>query len=184
MDTLELGAKIRAYRKEKRMSLQALAEQVHITPSMLSQIERDLANPSINTLKLISKALNIPLFQLFTTSGNMDTIVRRGNRKKIHMPNAGASYEYELLTPDTNGAIEFILQKFKANSDSGDAIQSHEGEEVAYVLNGQLTLVMNDSEFTLHEGDSVRIPPMTPHYWSNPTNWDATMIFAVTPPSF
>ena len=59
MVSLELGAKIRNYRKAQGLSMQDLAKKINITPSMLSQIERDLANPSINTLKLISSALNI-----------------------------------------------------------------------------------------------------------------------------
>ena len=185
MGDLELGAKIREYRKSKGLSVKALAEQVHITPSMLSQIERDLANPSINTLKLISSALNVPLFQLFTSTGHKeDVVVRKDNRKALRTPTMGASYEYELLTPDTSGSIEFVLQKFKANSNSGDAVQYHDGEEVAYVVSGQLTLMLDQTEFTLDEGDSARIPAMTPHLWSNLTDKDAILIFAVTPPCF
>ena len=51
MADLEIGAKIRKYRTEKGFSMKTLAEKVNITPSMLSQIEHDQANPSINTLK-------------------------------------------------------------------------------------------------------------------------------------
>ena len=185
MEALELGAKIRGYRKEKGLSIQALAEQVHITPSMLSQIERDLANPSINTLKLLSNALNVPLFQFFTSSGSKEeSIVRKNERKKIRTSSKNISYEYELLKPDTNGDIEFVIQKFKANSDSGGAVQSHDGEEVSYVLKGRLTLWLDQSEFTLEAGDSVRIPAMTPHLWVNQTDEDATLIYAITPPCF
>lgn len=185
MVSLELGAKIRNYRKAQGLSMQELAKKIDITPSMLSQIERDLANPSINTLKLISSALNIPLFQFFTTSNPQeDLIVRKDSRKALRTPTATASYEYELLTPDTTGSIEFVLQKFKANSDSGDAVQTHGGEEVAYVVSGQLLLTLDQTEFMLYSGDSARIPAMTPHIWSNPTNDDAVLIFAVTPPCF
>ena len=66
MENYGLGAKIRSYRQERNLSIQTLASQVGITPSMLSQIERELANPSINTLKLISQALGVPLFLFFT----------------------------------------------------------------------------------------------------------------------
>ena len=182
---VNIGQRIRHYRQLQGITLKALAEKVGITSSMLSQIERDLANPSINTLKLISSALNIPLFQFFTTSNPQeDLIVRKDSRKALRTPTATASYEYELLTPDTNGSIEFVLQKFKANSDSGDAVQTHGGEEVAYVVSGQLLLTLDQTEFMLYSGDSARIPAMTPHIWSNPTNDDAVLIFAVTPPCF
>ena len=184
MEQLDLGNKIRFYRKEKGLSIKALADQVNITPSMLSQIERDQANPSINTLKLLSNALDVPLFQFFTCTNTQDIVVRKNARKKILTSTDTASYEYELLTPNTNGDIEFVLQRFKANSNSGEAIQCHEGEEVAYVLRGQLHLNLDQMELVLNHGDSVRIPSGTPHLWTNETHQDAILIFAITPPCF
>lgn len=185
MENLELGNKIRYFRKEKGLSIKALADQVNITPSMLSQIERDQANPSINTLKLLSNALDVPLFQFFTSTSNQeDVVVRKNARKKILTSNQNVSYEYELLTPNTNGSIEFVLQRFKANSNSGEAVQCHDGEEVAYVLRGQLHLNLDQMELILNQGDSVRIPSMSPHLWTNHTQEDAVLIFAITPPCF
>ncbi|MBQ9846146.1 MAG: cupin domain-containing protein [Oscillospiraceae bacterium] len=185
MENLEIGAKIKKYRTEKRFSLKTLAEKVNITPSMLSQIEHDQANPSINTLKLISAALNVPLYQFFTTTNNVaeDVVVRKGQRKKI-LSSGNNSFEYELLTPDNTGTIEFVLQRFKPNSNSGDAVQSHEGEEVFYVLKGTLVLFLDKLEVTLNEGDSVRIPARTPHFWVNQTDSEVEVIFAITPPAF
>lgn len=186
MERLEIGAKIRGYRKGKGLSIQALAEMVQITPSMLSQIERDLANPSLNTLKLLSKALNVPLFHFFTTSSQQEetAIVRKNARRTLRTVTKDTAYEYELLTPDTSGSIEFVFQNFQANSNSGDAVQRHNGEEVAYVLTGQLSLMLDQTEYILDEGDSVRIPPMLPHLWINRSSTDAAILFAITPPCF
>jgi len=186
MDQLEFGAKIRRYRKEKGLTIQALADQAHITPSMLSQIERDLANPSINTMKLISYALNVPLFQFFTTDSSHEEefVVRKNRRRRLLATSDGTAYEYELLVPNSSGDIEFVIQRIKANCDSGDAIQTHNGEEVAYILYGQLDLTLGESSFTLDTGDSVRIPAMVPHLWANPTSEEAALIYALTPPCF
>lgn len=183
---IDLGAKIRNYRKEKNISINALAEKVSITPSMLSQIERNLANPSINTLKLISSALEIPLFQFFTDdSADVEKlIVRSGERKKFMTSNKDTTYEYELLTPDTTGTIEFIYQVVKAGSNTGDAVQSHDGEEVAYLMKGTLNLMLGEAAFRLDAGDSVRIPARSPHLWINEGKEDAVLIFAITPPCF
>lgn len=185
MESIELGAKIRGFRKDKGMSMQMLADMVNITPSMLSQIERDLANPSINTLKLISNALNVPLFQLFTsTPDKAETIVRKGERKKIVKKGNEDNYEMELLTPDTTGTIEFMIQKFKPGGNSGESVQAHDGEEVAYVKDGTLELKLDDKIYVLNRGDSVRIPAMVPHLWNNRSDKDASLIFAINPPCF
>lgn len=62
---LGLGKKIQNYRLNKKFTIKELAEKIGITSSMLSQIERDLVNPSIATLRAISKALDVPLFMFF-----------------------------------------------------------------------------------------------------------------------
>lgn len=185
MDQLELGTKIREFRTQKGLSIKALAEQACITPSMLSQIERNLANPSINTLKLISGALHIPLFLLFTCSNTEENVVvRKDQRRKLHTSGKNNGLTYELLTPNTNSSIEFVFQKFPPHSNSGDAVCQHDGEEVLYVINGSLTLTLNDQAWALHAGDSARIPALTPHLWKNDTDEDVEVIYAITPPSF
>ena len=59
-----------------------LAELADITPSMLSQIEKGITNPSLQTLKLISVALNIPLFNFFLEDTNTEELVVRANQRK------------------------------------------------------------------------------------------------------
>jgi transcriptional regulator with XRE-family HTH domain len=49
---------------------------------MLSQIEKGITNPSLQTLKLISVALNIPLFNFFLEDTNTEELVVRANQKK------------------------------------------------------------------------------------------------------
>lgn len=54
MENIDIGKKVEKYRKAKGLSSRELAKLAEITPSMLSQIERGLANPSIQTLKGLS----------------------------------------------------------------------------------------------------------------------------------
>lgn len=65
MDDLDIGSVLQARRGEKKISLRQLAERTGLTASMLSQIERNLVNPSINTLKVIAAALEIPMYKFF-----------------------------------------------------------------------------------------------------------------------
>ena len=65
MEEIDIGKKIKDVRKNKGLSIKDVAKKAGISSSMLSQIERGLANPSINTLKLITHILEIPMFTLF-----------------------------------------------------------------------------------------------------------------------
>ncbi|MDO7205614.1 helix-turn-helix transcriptional regulator [Paraclostridium bifermentans] len=62
MSDVNIGEKIIEYRNQKQMTIKEVAQIAGVTPSMLSQIEEGLSNPSINTLKMIAKALEVPLF--------------------------------------------------------------------------------------------------------------------------
>ncbi|MCG4471113.1 helix-turn-helix domain-containing protein, partial [Lawsonibacter sp. DFI.6.74] len=67
--------------------------------SMLSQIERGLSNPSINTLKMIAKALEVPLFNFFKENKNSEQlVVRKDKRVKLTFPENN-NLMYEMLSP-------------------------------------------------------------------------------------
>jgi len=184
MDNLELGKRIAEFRKRDKLTIKQLAEKVQVTSSLLSQIERGLASPSLNTLRVIANALDVPMFNFFTTPVNAkDLIVRADSRKKILFP-APQNLEYILLSPDLNGVIEMVLMKLSPQSLSSIEPMRHIGEEVAYVLNGSITLYLGAAVETLYAGDSVKIPPNLQHKWENQTDSEVSIIFAVTPPSF
>lgn len=184
MDELNIGKKIQGFRSARNLSVRELSSMSGITASMLSQIERDLVNPSINTLKSISKALEVPIFFFFKDdTDTKDLIVRKDKRKTIGFPDQ-KEVTYDLLTPDVNGSIEFCMMYIPYNSDSVEVAQSHNGEEVAYVMEGIVDIVMDRSRYTLVEGDSIRIPALSEHKWENHNQEMVKVIFAITPPSF
>lgn len=63
----ELGERIRELRKVRKMSQEELAYKAGISPAHLGQIERALKNPTIDTIDQISRALDVPLSDLFRT---------------------------------------------------------------------------------------------------------------------
>lgn len=184
MDEINLGERIVLFREKNKMSQKELAHRIQITPSMLSQIERNNANPSLSTLKLISKELQVPLYYLFMTEGKeKDIVVRWYERKQIGSRDKSRPY-LELLTPDTSGNIEFFQMTLQPHTENSNQLMNHEGEEVSLVLKGSITLQMENGEYVLQEGDSVRIPSLAYHRWYNNTDEDTMLVFAVTPPSF
>ena len=177
-------SKIKEYRIAKNLTIKELAEKANITSSMLSQIERGLANPSINTLKLIAQALDTPLFKFFIEDSNItNQVVTREKRKRISLPDEDGII-YELLTPDLTGSIEFCQLTLEPGKTTSDTPMGHEGEEVALILSGTTELILENEKLTMKAGDSIRIPPRTNHKWYNPTDETMTLIFAVTPPTF
>lgn len=184
MNEVDISKNISEYRKRRNMTIKELANLTGFTSSLLSQIEKGTANPSINTLKQISSALDVPLFNFFISETQTETlVVRKDNRKKIMFPEDD-TFAYELLTPDSKGEIEFILMKIPPKVSSSKEQFSHKGEEVAYVTKGDVRLYLMNNVIELNCGDSVKIPSHSSHKWENIGNCDCEVIFAVTPPSF
>jgi len=186
MSEINIGKKIADLRKSKKLTIKDLAEEAKVTASMLSQLERGLANPSINTLKTIALALDVPLFTFFIEDETKENLViKPSDRKQMIIPSEGDELiTYELLSPDLKGDVELAIMTLSPKSHTSKDNFKHTGEEVAYVSKGKVHIFLNDSELTLEEGDSIKIPPNMMHRWYNPYSIESVVIFAVSPPSF
>ncbi|PGK61511.1 MerR family transcriptional regulator, partial [Bacillus thuringiensis] len=128
--------------------------------------------------------LNIPLFNFFLEDTNTEELVVRANqRKKITFPESG-NVSYELLSPNLDGALELALMNLLPQIASSMEPVAHKGEEIAFIMEGQVKLYLNDEVLLLNTGDSVKIPPYAKHKWENNSLNKVTVIFGVTPPSF
>ena len=184
MEELNLGKKIQAIRTKCGLSVRKVASLANITPSMLSQIENEQVNPSINTLRSIAQVLDTPLYTFFMTDQTSNPVVHPDERRIIGSKSE-PDVHYELLTRDTKGDIEFCMMVIPPHLSSYRDNQSHAGEEVAFVCSGDwVDLDMDGILFTLNVGDSVRIPANIPHTWHNRSDTTVQVIFAVTPPTF
>ncbi len=67
-----LGQTISSYRKKRGMTIREFSEYAGISTSLVSQIERGQANPSLSVLELAAKALNVPLYTLFINDLDSD----------------------------------------------------------------------------------------------------------------
>jgi len=58
------AAVLRKHRKEKGLTQEALAEKADVASKMVSLIEREIRNPSVNVADSIARAMNVPLSEL------------------------------------------------------------------------------------------------------------------------
>jgi transcriptional regulator with XRE-family HTH domain len=188
----ELGQKIRSLRLAANLTLQAVGRAVGVTPSLISQVERGQASPSITNLRRIASALGVPVAALFLSSaqsanGQIDRfgrrlVVRRHERKGLHVPRSGVVYQ--LLTPDLNRRVEFIWIEYKPGAITHPDPMSHPGEENAVCLEGSVVVTIDEEDFVLGPGDSISFDSSRMHQVENRTDKRAVLISAITPPAF
>ncbi|MEG0069158.1 MAG: helix-turn-helix domain-containing protein [Cetobacterium sp.] len=184
MEEINLGLKIKKFRIEKNLNLKELSEMIGSTSALLGQIEKGITNPSINTLKNIALALEIPLYKFFLGEDSKKSSIVRANERKIIKTPKEIGISYELLSPEPQTNIEFMLLTLEQNSKSSDKEIGHEGEEVAFILEGEVNLNLEGEIVTLYKGDSIKIDRLTKHSWENIQSEVAKVIFAITPPKF
>lgn len=184
MEDLRLGQKIQNLRTDRGLSVRKLSTLAGITPSMLSQIENEQVNPSIQTLRSLAAALEVPLYDFFREEMPCSAVVTPETRMTIGRKTE-PDVTYELLTPDTRGNIEFCMIVLPPHTSSNAQAQGHAGEEVAFFHSGTLVeLEIEGIRHPLRVGDSIRIPAQARHTWHNPSDETAHVIFALSPPSF
>lgn len=190
-----LGIKIRQRRKARKLTLTQLAQLCGISPSFLSQIERDQAKPSVGTLHTIADQLGVTLAEFFEESTTAENggepkphppqaqIVRADQRKILIYPGSGISNE--LVSPDLQRTIQMMWVVMPPGSSTGDEPLVHEGEECGLVIKGNVEVWVGESEhYFLGPGDAIYQKSTVPHRSRNIGETEAIIVVAITPPSF
>jgi transcriptional regulator with XRE-family HTH domain len=170
-----IGERIKTLRTGQGMTLAELGEKANLSTSYLSQIERDKTSPSLTTLETIAKSLNIGLRTLFETDDETAFVLRA--RKETNTPIHRDPVVRQPLMPQIgNPEIEVYRITFHPHSAAGQ-IDQFAGEEIIYVLNGELTISIGDEQFVLTAGDSIHYDALLIHSWKNESNDFCTIIW-------
>ncbi|OGO26845.1 MAG: hypothetical protein A2Z16_16465 [Chloroflexi bacterium RBG_16_54_18] len=181
---MDLGERIRYFRIRKRITGAELAQKTSVSRSLISQIEKNNANPSIETLRRIANVLEVPIAALFEEQEPSNgMVVRKSQRKRLKL--SQSNIFYELLTPDLNRQLELIWIEVEPGQQNVQAPSfGHIGEESAVVLYGQIHVYINNDVYVLNEGDSISFDSSKPHSIANLGTEKVVMVSAITPPSF
>jgi transcriptional regulator with XRE-family HTH domain len=165
-----LGSRIRRERLAAGLTVRGLAARIAVSPSLISQIERGLARPSVATLFLISNTLGIPIAELFAESepeqdepvAGRHAVQPRETRKTMTL---AQGVRWERLTAEPDEEVDFVYLDYPpgASSSPEGGLRSHRGREFGYVLSGALSVRIGDEVHELRPGDSISFDSTTPH---------------------
>jgi transcriptional regulator with XRE-family HTH domain len=182
---LWLGDQLRHRRKALGRSLQQVAGSCGISVSLLSQIERGLRSISLRTLEALAADLQMPLETLIRNSrsvaGDIEgNIVRAGHHSRIDLGNKGIHKE-NLTPPAGMGGVELYRAVIEPGGSTGDALFfTASGNQIGFVIEGELELFIEDRLLSLRTGDTFCYPSDTPRRWRNPGTTVTTVLWALT----
>jgi transcriptional regulator with XRE-family HTH domain len=182
-----LGVRLRHGRMTMGLRLRELADKAHCSESMISKIENGRAVPSLNILYRIAEALELTVGQLFEKPTEPSGLLSRAGERpivKIDPLRSGPGLTLERLIPyDKSRLLQGSIHNIAPGGGS-DGLITHEGEEVAYVLEGKVEFLIGEARYLLNAGDSICYRSEQPHGYNNGGADAARMIIVNTPPSF
>jgi transcriptional regulator with XRE-family HTH domain len=177
-DYPEVGERLRARRRARRLSLRELAQRLGVSPSLISQIERGRARPSVSTLFAIATELDASLDELLFNDerpaapgasgpdARPSPVQEAGTRHHIRL---ASGVTWERLTTTSQPGVEFLFVVYDVGgaSSPGDTYQSHSGHEWGYVISGVLEVIIAFDRYVLQPGDAVSLDSSVPHRLAN-----------------
>ncbi|MBA6440631.1 helix-turn-helix domain-containing protein [Streptomyces asiaticus] len=174
--------RIREYRTLRGMTVRELADRAGVSTGLISQVERGVTDPSLETMRRIAEALDTPLFNLFQ-EGDQQTVavIRRDDRYRISSPHHAITY----TRASPGGArLEVLEGSLEPGAVSSDTPRSHPSEECVVVLTGRLTVQVGDQTHVLKAGDSCHFDSNIPHRFRNESRSTVRFMLSITPPSY
>ncbi|MBS4729385.1 helix-turn-helix domain-containing protein [Mycobacterium sp. SM1] len=152
-----MTALLRAVRRQRGLTLEALAAQTGLTKSYLSKIERRQSTPSIAVALKVARALDVDVSRLFsdqTTDAKIS--VDRAARRD-------AAGRYVALAAEVLGKSMSAFVVRPTESKAEDPGPVHTGQEFVFVHTGTVELQYGDQTITLAAGDSAYFDASVSH---------------------
>lgn len=188
LESVQIGSRLRSWRLASGLSLHKVADTSGLSPGYISQVERGLANPSLESLKRLADAVGMRIGDLFVddTNGAPENsrffVTKRGMRKQIRYPGSGILNE--LLTPDLQRQFEAIWVEAQPGATSGGHPHSHAGEECGVVIFGSMRFWVGNTDLELTAGDAIYLDSTLPHRWVATGTEPLVAVWMITPPTF
>lgn len=181
-----VGVTLRARRRTLDLTLDQVATRAECSESMLCKIETGKVNPSITLLRRLAQALQVNISALFEDTSGTEIVQRAGGRPRLNDGNLRNSdgVVLERLIPHAPAiSLQADIHEI-APGGASDGQISHQGEEMGYVLDGVVELIVDNQRWRLEPGDSFHFRSDRPHGYRNIGSTLARILWVNTPPTF
>ena len=179
---MEIGSKIKNLRLLNGLTQEELGDRCELSKGFISLLESDKTSPSMATLEDILSALGTDFAHFFREEsaekvvyGKDDFSVKRDQELKNEI--------CWLIPNSQKNEMEPILITIEPGG-STYPDNPHEGEEVGYVIEGVITIVIDEERYQARKGESFYLSCDKPHFLENNTGRPAKAIWISSPPSF
>lgn len=179
---MEIGDKIKSLRKKMDLTQEELASRSELTKGFISQLERNLNSPSVDTLKDVLEALGTNLGDFFQEKED-EQIVFTSDDYFVGV-NEKMGHSMEWIVPNSvKNNMEPVLLTLEPEGES-KIYSPNEGEEFGYVLKGEIKIFYGGKEFKVKKGETFYIFSDEERYIKNSSKGKSKVLWISNPPNF
>jgi len=164
-DLLQIGERIKGLREAIDLTPEEMARKLETETDEYLKYEAGEIDISLSFLQRIEREFNVDLATLmFGTEPKMNSYFITRKDKGVSVERVSA-YKYQSLTAGfTNNVAEVFVVTVEPTTTEVDYNRSiHAGQEFNMILEGGMTMTINDKELVLNEGDSIYFDSSLPH---------------------
>ena len=161
-----ISMNLKRIREEKKLSLDKVAQMTGVSKSMLGQIERGESNPTVTTVWKIANGLKISFTSLLNQAQSDTVIINKDDVEAMLEDNG--KYRLYPFFPYEDGR-RFEVYKIEIEKGGYLSAEPHgeNTQEFITVFDGEVTIRVDDEEYTVKKGDSIRFRADKPHAYHN-----------------
>ena len=180
---MDIGEKLRQLRQQRGLTQEELADRCELSKGFISQVERNLASPSIATLTDMLECLGVSLAAFFSDKDGEKTVFAPQDLfVKADAETLRGSVTWLVPNAQKND-MEPILIELGEGGQTQEMPPS-EGEEFGFVLSGTITLRVDGKPHKVKTGESFCLHSNAPHAIENNGKRTAQFLWVSTPPNF
>ncbi len=166
-----IGPRLRALRRERGLTLEALAAVTGLSVSALSRLESGKRRPTLDLLLPLAHVHGIALDRLIAAPATGDPRVHLTPRRS---PNGSVVVPLTQY-PGRHRVFKQVL------APTPRRLVTHPGREWLHVLAGDVLLVLDTHETVLHPGTTAEFDTTRPHWFGPTTHHPAEILHIFTP---
>jgi len=160
---------LRIIRKEKKLSLDKVANLTGISKSMLGQIEREETNPTISTVWKIANGLKISFTSLIKEEEKSVQVISKENIKPL-IESDNKYRLYPIFPFDEKAGFEIYTVELEPGVVLEAEGHGRGAQEYIIVFEGCLTLQIDEEKYELSQGNAIKFNANRPHIYENKSN--------------
>ena len=179
---MDIGNKLKRLRIRNELTQEELADRCELSKGFISQVERNLASPSIATLEDMLQSLGTDLKTFFNDAEDTEVVFTAKDTFVKQNIDSGNTINWIVPNAQKRDMEPIIIDLEPGGKSYED--YPHDGEEFGYVLAGKIQLVIGNKKYKVGKNECFYFNANQDHHIENISSSVAKVLWVSTPPNF